>query len=241
MEQHAAGRELLELLSVDQDSIRIAWGTACAWHVHGMCMFTACARHGQGMGMACVRHVYGMCTACVRHVHRSSSSLRLTGTHHSDLRWFWHRPGSQPRLPARTVQAGTCTACGPAHAAHGTRRTARVARASVYLSARLSSRWSRRLWRRSKRGYSGGAISMPRVRAPRWREVSTSPSVAAARVSACSTCSSRGSRACPRLARPPCGERRVAWAQARRVLQSPRRNEPRGRAHSDSIMHADVP
>ena len=222
-----------------------------------MCMACACARHVHGMGKAWAWHVYGMCTACVRHVYgmctgqAPRSVLQVPtiqifdGSGIDRVANLDCQPAQFKQARARHVARHTRgTARGSQHAGHGTRLTARVARmarASVYLSARLSSRWSRRLWRRSKRGYSGGAISMPRVRAPRWREVSTSPSVAAARVSACSTCSSRGSRACPRLARPPCGERRVAWAQARRVLQSPRRNEPRGRAHSDSIMHADVP
>ena len=57
MEQHAAGRELLELLSVAQESM----GTAWAWHGHGH-------GHGHGMGM-CMCMCMCMCVAWARRVH----------------------------------------------------------------------------------------------------------------------------------------------------------------------------
>ena len=165
--------------------------------------------------------------------------LRLHATYRHDLKIYASDEGRVQMSAAAFTKVWRPTCGPPAHGTHGT-RTARARHAHGTMSACLSARWSKRLRRRSRRGCGGGGISMPRWRAPRWREISTRPSVAAARVSGCSTCCYRGLRASPRLGRAPCGEGRVAWAQARRVLQSPRRSEPRGRAHTDNIIHAGV-
>ena len=169
------------------------------------CVHGICAWH---VCMACVHgicawHVHGMCMCMAWHTHGTTRVARA-----------WHMHGTHT-----------------AHVLH-TRDTS-MARVSTCLPANICSRWSKPSWRRSRSGYGGGGISIRRWRTPRWRGIiSSRPSVAVARASACSMCYYRGFRAFPPAARAACGERRVAWAKARRVPQGPRRSEPRGRARA---------